>query len=489
MVMKLRYLFLAVCLSTASLAQATSEAPSTKNKPLETASQANDVVFPDDFKAKLKSAKEGDVDAMVDVGLAYMDGTDFLQSNDQEAYRWFKKVSDLDNTDGDYYLGMLLQNQKKFKQAEYWYRRGAEKGDAYCQYAMGYLYEHGVGVEQNYQQAKAWYSEAAEQEHANAQFAMGLFYHDGLGGEVDYSKAREWYERSAVNNVAAAVNNLAVMYENGDGVEQDDDTAVYLYRQAANMGSAIAQVNMGDFYQEGHNSIEKNSYQAMYWYKRAAQQNNASAQLAIAKVYELGNGVTKDLAEAFTWYERAAQNKSFEAGMKVAEFYEKGLGGIQKNPVKAVELYQNLANQDYNAAQIKLAKLYLAGEWKEADVTQIANWLILAQGDSIEAKNQLAIFYLTGTGVAQNSLKARELLENAAFKKNSDAQNNLAVMYARGEGGEKNIFRAVMWFERAVELGNATAKHNLALLQQNKGVKAAMLKYTDSVKTKNKSTD
>ncbi len=39
MVMKLRYLFLAVCLSTASLAQATSEAPSTKNKPLETASQ------------------------------------------------------------------------------------------------------------------------------------------------------------------------------------------------------------------------------------------------------------------------------------------------------------------------------------------------------------------------------------------------------------------------------------------------------------------
>ncbi len=164
---------------------------------------------------------------MVDVGLAYMDGTDFLQSNDQEAYRWFKKVSDLDNTDGDYYLGMLLQNQKKFKQAEYWYRRGAEKGDAYCQYAMGYLYEHGVGVEQNYQQAKAWYSEAAEQEHANAQFAMGLFYHDGLGGEVDYSKAREWYERSAVNNVAAAVNNLAVMYENGDGVEQDDDTVPF----------------------------------------------------------------------------------------------------------------------------------------------------------------------------------------------------------------------------------------------------------------------
>ncbi len=64
---------------------------------------------------------------------------------------------------------------------------------------MGYLYEHGIGVEQNLKQAKAWYAEAAEQEHANAQFAMGLFYHDGLGGDIDYQKAREWYERSAGN--------------------------------------------------------------------------------------------------------------------------------------------------------------------------------------------------------------------------------------------------------------------------------------------------
>ena len=104
-----------------------------------------------------------------------MEGTDFLNIDDKEAYRWFKKVSDLGNTDGDYYLGMLLQNQEKYEQAERWYRRGAEKGDAYCQYALGYFYEHGLGVTQNFKQAKAWYSEAAEQEHANAQFAMGLF--------------------------------------------------------------------------------------------------------------------------------------------------------------------------------------------------------------------------------------------------------------------------------------------------------------------------
>ncbi len=60
----------------------------------------------------MKLANAGDEEAMVDVGLAYMDGTEFLAVNEQEAYRWFKKVADRDNTDGDYYLGMLLQNQE-----------------------------------------------------------------------------------------------------------------------------------------------------------------------------------------------------------------------------------------------------------------------------------------------------------------------------------------------------------------------------------------
>lgn len=124
----------------------------------------------------------------------------------------------------------------------------------------------------------------------------------------------------------------------------------------------------------------------MYWYKRAAQQNNVDAQLAIANAYESGDGVGKDLAEAFVWYERAAQNESLDAGMKVAEFYEKGLGGITKNPAKAIELYKALAKGEANDAQIKLAKMYVAGELNDVDIKDIVNWLQLAEDDSLDAK-------------------------------------------------------------------------------------------------------
>ncbi len=98
--------------------------------------------------------------------------------------------------------------------------------------------------------------------------------------------------------------------------------AIYLYRRRQ-YGLCDSASEYGDFYQEGHSAIEKNSYQAMYWYKRAAQQNNIAAQLAIAKPMSKVMALVK-ISEAFLWYERAAQNKSQEAGMKVAEFYEKG---------------------------------------------------------------------------------------------------------------------------------------------------------------------
>jgi len=96
MVMKLRSFLLVLYVSGISLAQAGNivEAPSTKDKPNTLQAQPKSMPIPDEFKAKLKLANAGDEEAMVDVGLAYMDGTEFLAVNEQEAYRWFKKVAD-----------------------------------------------------------------------------------------------------------------------------------------------------------------------------------------------------------------------------------------------------------------------------------------------------------------------------------------------------------------------------------------------------------
>jgi len=48
-------------------------------------------------------------------------------------------------------------------EAARWYRKAAEHGWSWAQYSLGFMYEHGHGVDQNYDEAAMWYRKAAEQ--------------------------------------------------------------------------------------------------------------------------------------------------------------------------------------------------------------------------------------------------------------------------------------------------------------------------------------
>jgi TPR repeat protein len=72
-----------------------------------------------------------------------------------------------------------------YKQAVYWYTKGAEQGFAASQYNLGVLYYLGEGVPQDYKQAVYWYTKAAEQGFAAAQFNLELSYSLGDGEDRD----------------------------------------------------------------------------------------------------------------------------------------------------------------------------------------------------------------------------------------------------------------------------------------------------------------
>ncbi len=44
---------------------------------------------------------------------------------------------------------------------------------------------------------------------------------------------------------------------------------------------------------------------AFHWYLQAAEQGHADAQYQVGLMYELGQGVDKDIGEAELWYQRA----------------------------------------------------------------------------------------------------------------------------------------------------------------------------------------
>ena len=53
-----------------------------------------------------------------------------------------------------------------------YYRIGADKGNAYAQYSLGYCYEQGQGVKSNRYRAIDWYKKAAAQGNESAEKAL-----------------------------------------------------------------------------------------------------------------------------------------------------------------------------------------------------------------------------------------------------------------------------------------------------------------------------
>ena len=85
----------------------------------------------------------------------------------------------------------------------------------------------------------------AEQGDAKAQYALGLMYDEGMGVPEDDAEAAEWFRKAAEQGLAEAQYTLGFMYANGKGVPKDSVEAVRWYRMAAAQGHVEAQFYLG----------------------------------------------------------------------------------------------------------------------------------------------------------------------------------------------------------------------------------------------------
>jgi uncharacterized protein len=153
-----------------------------------------------------------------------------------------------------------------------WYRRSAEKGDAWAQLRLGHAYQQGKGVEPNEAEALVWYRRAV----AQGQYNLGVRYAQGLGVMRDYGQTVRWYTLAAHLGHARAQVNLGSMYCKGYGVMQDLEQAVKWYRLAAEQGDSIAQYNLAVSYLKGQ-GVVRDCLQAHLWFSRSAEGGDKQA--------------------------------------------------------------------------------------------------------------------------------------------------------------------------------------------------------------------
>ena len=97
---------------------------------------------------------------------------------------------------GNAYLFGELEQEVNYKKSAYWLKQAADHGDAASQYNLAIQYFRGLGIPKNLEYAFHYYKRAAEQGHAKAQIQLALRYLYGEGTSVNSDQAEYWYTQA-----------------------------------------------------------------------------------------------------------------------------------------------------------------------------------------------------------------------------------------------------------------------------------------------------
>ena len=164
-------------------------------------------IKPDKEKAKFwltKAAQQGYGDAMCVLGKIY------LNENDGEKALYYYEMAEkqshpaaMESLGLMYGMGDGVPLDKS--QSHEYFLKAAEKGVAFCQYAVGKNYFNGTGTEENIDEAMKWFWAAANQGEEHAEFEIGQFYEYG-GNDIE--TACIWYKKSADKGYKLAIQKL-----------------------------------------------------------------------------------------------------------------------------------------------------------------------------------------------------------------------------------------------------------------------------------------
>lgn len=196
-----------------------------------------------------------------------------------------------------------------------------------------------------------WYSMAAEKKHAPAMTQIGLMYSNvTFQGTPDLAKAVEFLNTAAELGDTPAKAALGDCYMKGKGVEKDEKHGLALYREAASEGDVRAMNRLGDIlHTMGSEAVARNQSgeaqfsEAFQLFTKASERGNLDALGNLAVLYLNGEGVPKpDFPKAASLFEQGTKGENPFCMWGLARCYENGIG-VGKNLLTAQRWYKKAA--------------------------------------------------------------------------------------------------------------------------------------------------
>ncbi len=227
---------------------------------------------------------------------------------------------------------------------------------------------------------------------------------------------------SKPNTSVAPIGN----YADNKAVEvAPSSDAAKTLNSSASAGDPVAQFQLGLSYLEQGRTDEGVSL-----IRKSANQNQPAAQYRLAKLYEIGQGVTRDSEMARQLTERAARNGNRIAMHDLALYYAEGRGGVEADLPTAANWFEKAAERGVVDSQFNLGVLFESGQGLPKNITDAFVWYSIAaeQGDQ---------FAKTRVEVLKETLEQTDLVTAA-----SRAEKFKPVKIDDAANG---IFRNVAW--------------------------------------------
>lgn len=248
-------------------------------------------------------------------------------------------------------------------------------------------------------------------------YQLGLFHYQGFGTETNRQQAVVAFQRSCDLDYADGCIVLGGLLNEGAG--ENRPAAAEAFQKACRADAMAGCHNLALMYRQhrlGAFDLERDRINMLQYYQQACGTDFAQSCLALGYMHQTGDTVPEDSGLAVNYYDQACQ-LDFELGCKQLE-----------------EM-----SADFNLGEEFHAEL--AARLREACGMSSAN-----------ACAYLGILYHRGTGVTQNTERARDLLDQSCDDGAAVGCSTLARLYEEGVGVTVNARRARRYSARACEL-------------------------------------
>lgn len=365
-----------------------------------------------------QAAGSGDAEAMTTLAQAYMAGT-FGASDPEKGKAWYQKAADKGNATAKRYVAAISMDataaaQKcdetagdkddPLRSIEFKPAARVSVADAIptCEAAVAAnpdvpRYQNQLGrayiADGRYFDAWRTFSKVAEDGSAFAALWLGNMRTRGLGTPKDLREAARWYEKAADQGMVIGMynlgENLLTRASAGEDPDKNGPAAIKSFERASALGHGSSMYMMARIYEVGR-IVPKNLAKEVEWLQRAAKYDDDDALARLSVLYHEGEGVAKDLTKARDFAKRAEEQGNLHGRLNYALMLLLGSGG-PKDPALAQTLLEKNVFEGHVSTMLEYARAVLQGQLGPVDKER-ARLLYQRAADlgSQQAKDEIA---------------------------------------------------------------------------------------------------